>query len=209
LKSLRFAVGTAHAPMWLALLPQMLTHLPWTNQHTHMTVVLSRLGWPLVHYPAKSCFQTLPFFIRNSLIRTVFFAMRSLLVLSNFCFLPHFLMVGLSSQGKMVVVFVWFFWWGFDEAGREDHIEGAVEHHLNDRVKVDDAVIDHGLVVVLHTIPQPALGANLNGIEKFGGKIPVGGHANLKIISSRQTEKMVLFTLTMRVFFWAKEDRGV
>jgi hypothetical protein len=49
------------------------------------------------------------------------------------------------------------FWRGFDEVGREDYIEGAVEHHLNEWVKVDNEVIDHGSDILLNTIPQPAL----------------------------------------------------
>ncbi len=69
-------------------------------------------------------------------------------------------------------------------------------------------VVDHGLVVVLHTIPQTALGANINGVEEFGGEIAVGGNAGFEdylLVADGENGPLCAHHKST---VWAKEDLG-
>jgi hypothetical protein len=69
-------------------------------------------------------------------------------------------------------------------------------------------VVDHGLVNLLHTIPQPALGAGLNGVEEIGGEIAVGGNAGFEdylLIADGENGSLHAYHEST---FGAKEDSG-
>ncbi len=70
-----------------------------------------------------------------------------------------------------------FFGRGLDKIGGKDHVEGAVEYHLKNFVKTNEAVIDHRAIGVFLTLTQPTLGADFHGIQELCGRLAVGSYA--------------------------------
>ena len=66
------------------------------------------------------------------------------------------------------------FWRGFDEVGREDHVEGAIHDHL---VKGYKAVIDHRAVAKFLALCQPTLNSDFHRVKNLRWKVTVGGDA--------------------------------
>ena len=66
---------------------------------------------------------------------------------------------------------------GFDEVGREDHVEGAIHDHLEDLVEGYEAVIDHRAVTKFLTLRQPTLNSDFHCVENLCWKVTVGGEA--------------------------------
>ena len=74
----------------------------------------------------------------------------------------------------------WFFERGLDKIGRKGHVKGAVEHHLMNVVKTNEAVVDHRAIGVFLTLAQPMLGADFHGLQAFCVKLAVGGDARFE-----------------------------
>ncbi len=71
----------------------------------------------------------------------------------------------------------WVLGRGFDEVGREDHVEGAIHDHLKDLVKGYEAVVDHRAVAKFLALCQPTLNSDFHRVEYLCWKVNVSSNA--------------------------------
>ncbi len=71
---------------------------------------------------------------------------------SNFVGLPLFILLLSVIPWHGGEFGCWLFGRGLDKIGGKDHVEGAVEYHLKNFVKTNEAVIDHQAIGVFLTL---------------------------------------------------------